>query len=213
MAEHGAHARLLHRTMRDSRLTRSRRHGRGLIARAMGASAASSPSKCCRPTQVDLDRRQRFVQEAQAASALNHPNIVHIYGIESDTGQDCIVMEYVDGRTLDDAMRAKRLTIREALDYALQIADALASAHAAGIVHRDVRPGNIMVTAKGLVKVLDFGVAKLVADPDPQNTTRTMAPKTSSSGPRRTCRPNRRRGGRSMREAISFRSASSSTKC
>jgi Tol biopolymer transport system component/predicted Ser/Thr protein kinase len=126
---------------------------------------------------IDPDRRQRFVQEAQAASALNHPNIVHIYGIESDAGQDCIAMEYVDGRTLDDVVRSKRLTIRDALDYAVQIADALASAHAAGIVHRDIKPGNIMVTAKGLIKVLDFGLAKLTHS-DFQDSTRTMAPQT-----------------------------------
>jgi len=83
--------------------------------------------------RIDLERRQRFVQEAQAASALNHPNIVHIYGIESGTGagHDCIVMEYVDGRTLDQVVRTKRPSIREALDWAVQIADALAAAHAA----------------------------------------------------------------------------------
>jgi Tol biopolymer transport system component/predicted Ser/Thr protein kinase len=126
---------------------------------------------------ADMARRQRFVQEAQAASALNHPSIVHVYGIEPGAGGDCIVMEYVDGRTLDEVQRTTRPSIREALDYALQIADALAAAHAAGIVHRDIKPANIMVTAKGLVKVLDFGVAKL-ATIEPRNTTRTMPPKT-----------------------------------
>jgi serine/threonine protein kinase len=110
----------------------------------------------------DPDRKRRFVQEAKAASALNHPNIVTIHEIDSLDGVDFMVMEYVEGAPLDRLIPAKGLPIEQTLAYAVQIADALAAAHAAGIVHRDVKPGNIVVTPAGRVKVLDFGLAKLV---------------------------------------------------
>jgi serine/threonine-protein kinase len=108
------------------------------------------------------DKRRRFFQEAQAASALNHPNIVTIHDIVSDGEADCIVMEYIAGRTLADVIPNGGLRVPQALQYAIQIADALAAAHAAGIVHRDLKPGNIMLTESGRVKVLDFGLAKLM---------------------------------------------------
>src|SRR5438874_7685105 len=95
---------------------------------------------------ADPERKRRFVQEAKAASALNHPNIVHIYGIDTDSGLDFIAMEYVDGKTLSDVIGRQSLKTDEALHYAVQIADALATAHAAGIVHRDIKPSNIMVS-------------------------------------------------------------------
>ena len=101
------------------------------------------------------------MQEAKAASALNHPNIVHIYDIADADGVQFIAMEYVAGKTLDQLIGRKGLPLHETLKYAIQIADALAAAHAAGIVHRDLKPSNLMVTDKGLVKVLDFGLAKL----------------------------------------------------
>ena len=101
------------------------------------------------------------MQEAKAASALNHPNIVHIYDIAEADGIQFIAMEYVPGKTLDQLIGRKGLRLNEALKYAVQIADALAKAHSAGIVHRDLKPSNIMVTSDGLVKVLDFGLAKL----------------------------------------------------
>jgi len=109
----------------------------------------------------DPERKRRFVQEAKAASALNHPNIVHIYDISETDGIQFIAMEYVAGKTLDQLIGRKGLRLNEALKYAIQIADALAKAHAAGIIHRDLKPSNIMVTENGLVKVLDFGLAKL----------------------------------------------------
>jgi serine/threonine protein kinase len=109
----------------------------------------------------DSDRQSRFQQEAKAASALNHPNIVTIYEIDTEGEIAFIAMEYVDGRTLDQAIPQKGLRYSEALRYAVQLADALAAAHAAGIIHRDIKPANIMITGKGAVKVLDFGLAKL----------------------------------------------------
>jgi len=112
----------------------------------------------------DPDRRQRFVQEAKAASSLNHPNIIIVHDIASDRGLEFIVMEYVEGRTLDQLIGRKGLPLGEALGLAAQVADGLAKAHAAGIVHRDLKPTNIMVTADGRVKILDFGLAKLTED-------------------------------------------------
>ena len=110
----------------------------------------------------DSERRQRFVQEARAASALNHPNIVTIHDIRSDSGIDFIVMEHVGGRPLDEVIAGRPLRLNRALRYAIQIADALARAHEAGIVHRDLKPSNIIVSDEDVIKVLDFGLAKLI---------------------------------------------------
>ncbi len=110
---------------------------------------------------ADPDRKRRFVQEAKAASALNHPNIVHVYDIDQSEGADYIAMEYVEGKTLDQRIGHRGLPLNDALNYAVQIADALAKAHSTGIVHRDLKPTNIMVNEDGVVKVLDFGLAKL----------------------------------------------------
>jgi Tol biopolymer transport system component len=125
----------------------------------------------------DAVRKDRFVQEARAASALNHPNIVTVYDISTADGVDHIVMELVSGRTLEDVLSRRRLKLQEALKYAAQIAAALAAAHSAGIVHRDLKPANIMVTDAGVVKVLDFGLAKLTQPTDPNGNndqTRTQ---------------------------------------
>ncbi|MGC9973416.1 MAG: serine/threonine-protein kinase, partial [Bryobacteraceae bacterium] len=113
---------------------------------------------------ADADRRRRFIQEARAASALHHPSIVTIHDIDEADGAHFIVMEYVQGKTLNQLIGRKGLRLADALNYGVQVADALARAHRAGIVHRDVKPSNIMVDEHGLVKVLDFGLAKL-ADP------------------------------------------------
>src|SRR5947208_9056605 len=109
------------------------------------------------------DRMRRFVQEAKAASALNHPNIITIYEIdESDSGH-FIATEFIDGETLRERELKAPLRLGESLDIAAQIADALSAAHAAGIVHRDLKPENVMLRTDGIVKVLDFGLAKLTA--------------------------------------------------
>ncbi len=105
----------------------------------------------------------RLLREAQIASALNHPNIATIYGLEQDDGQQIIAMEYVQGPTLAERLRAGPLEVREALDISVQIADALGEAHANGVVHRDIKPANIILTPRGHPKVMDFGLAKLVS--------------------------------------------------
>ncbi len=109
----------------------------------------------------DPERRRRFIQEAQAASGLNHPNIITIHDIVNEPEGDYMVMEFVSGKTLVDLIPKGGLRAAQALKYSVQMADALSAAHAAGIVHRDLKPGNVMVTDSGLVKVLDFGLAKL----------------------------------------------------
>jgi serine/threonine protein kinase/tetratricopeptide (TPR) repeat protein len=128
------------------------------------------------------DRKLRFVQEAKAASALNHPNIITIYDISQEGGIDFIAMEYVEGETLAQMIAGKSLPLNDALAYAVQIAEAIAKAHAVGIVHRDLKPGNIMITHAGLVKVLDFGLAKLAESPQngASGLTRSMEPSTDA---------------------------------
>lgn len=117
--------------------------------------------KLLRPDIANTTRERRFIQEAKAASSLNHPNIVTIYEIFHSGEAACIAMEYVSGKTLEHVLEAGPMPLRKGLDCAVQIADALAKAHAAGIVHRDIKPSNIIVTDTGLVKILDFGLAKL----------------------------------------------------
>jgi predicted ATPase len=110
---------------------------------------------------ADRERMQRFVQEAQAASALNHPNILTVYEIQQADSVHFIATEFVDGETLERRIKRGCPTVAEALEFTIQIASALAAAHARGIVHRDVKPANIMLRGDGLVKLLDFGLAKL----------------------------------------------------
>src|SRR5437667_6224897 len=111
----------------------------------------------------DEDRLRRFEQEARAASALDHPNVCVIHEVgETADGRHFIVMEYVDGVTLRQHTTETRIKLGEGFDIAVQIASALTAAHAAGIVHRDIKPENIMLRRDGYVKVLDFGLAKLI---------------------------------------------------
>ncbi len=124
---------------------------------------------------ADPERRQRFIQEAKAASALHHPNIIVVHDVASDQGLDFIVMEFVPGATLDQLVGRKGLKLSEALGYAVQVADGLARAHAAGIIHRDLKPTNIMVTDEGLVKILDFGLAKLAEEAGPSREEATVS--------------------------------------
>jgi eukaryotic-like serine/threonine-protein kinase len=140
--------------------------GMGVVYKAVDSHLDRTAAiKVLSASAVSADREKRFVQEAKAASSLNHANIVTIYDIDTQEidGKPVryIAMEYVAGETLDHLIGRKGLRVRTALKYAVQIADALAAAHAAGIVHRDLKPSNVMVTPQGLVKVLDFGLAKL----------------------------------------------------
>jgi serine/threonine protein kinase/cytochrome c-type biogenesis protein CcmH/NrfG len=121
------------------------------------------------------DRVRRFVQEAKAASALNHPNILTIYEIDEIDSAQFIATEFIDGETLRVRMRSSKLKPVEALDIGIQVASALCATHEVGIVHRDIKPDNIMLRRDGIVKVLDFGLAKLTRE-RPNTTTDSLAP-------------------------------------
>lgn len=116
---------------------------------------------------TDEDRLRRFEQEARAASALNHPNIITIYEITKAAGSQVIATEFVEGETLRSRLSRSGLSLSESLNIAIQVADALSAAHKAGIIHRDIKPENIMLRPDGYVKVLDFGLAKLSEQASP----------------------------------------------
>jgi len=121
----------------------------------------------------DPERMARFEREAKLLASLNHPNIVTIYDIGQADGAEYIVMEDVAGKPLDELIPRNGMRLSLALKYAVQIADALARAHGAGIIHRDLKPSNVMVDEHGLVKVLDFGLAKLAETTGPEEETAT----------------------------------------
>ena len=110
---------------------------------------------------ADQDRMQRFAQEARAAAALNHPNILSIFDIGDEKGSPYVVSELLEGETLRERLRNGALSVRKAIEYGLQVARGLAAAHEKGIVHRDLKPENLFITSDGRVKILDFGLAKL----------------------------------------------------
>jgi serine/threonine protein kinase len=149
---------------RDSRL------GRDVAVKVLSAEFAA-----------DADRRKRFEQEARSASALNHSNIVTIYDIGSDESTIYIAMELIDGKTLREVLHAGALPTKRLLDLTFQMADGLAKAHAAGIVHRDLKPENVMVTKDGAVKILDFGLAKLLK-PQPEETSNLPTAQATQAG-------------------------------
>ena len=129
----------------------------------------------------DQDSLARFIREAKAASALNHPNIITIHDIGDAAGTYFIAYEFVDGRTLRDVARSAPLDAATAIDIGIQVASALADAHRAGIVHRDLKPENVMIRATGLVKLLDFGIARL-ARPAEADVTVTAMPGQTLGG-------------------------------
>ena len=141
-----------------------------LGAGGMGEVYRAEDTRLGRPVAVkvlpeelaqDKERLHRFVREARAASALNHANVAHIYEIGQSDGLHFIAMEYVEGQSLAQKMSGQPLELKEVLDIGIQAADALEEAHRKGITHRDIKPANLMITPKGQVKVLDFGLAKI----------------------------------------------------
>jgi hypothetical protein len=141
---------------RDSRL------GRDAAIKVLPAALAA-----------DADRLKRFEKEARSASSLNHPNIVTVYDLGSSEGVSWIAMERVEGETLRALLAGGPIPLRKLLPYATQVAEGLAKAHAGGIVHRDLKPENVMVTREGIVKILDFGLAKLTGAPESGELTQS----------------------------------------
>ncbi|MDD5565042.1 MAG: protein kinase, partial [Thermoanaerobaculaceae bacterium] len=149
---------------RDTRL------GRDVAIKVLPAQVASDPA-----------RLRRFEQEARAVAALDHPNILALHDVGTYQGSPFIVTELLEGDTLRDRLKAGRLTVRNSVETAVQIAQGLAAAHEKGIVHRDLKPANVFATKDGHVKILDFGIAKLTRpDPGPQATTVAPEPSTEA---------------------------------
>src|SRR3989454_8651576 len=113
-------------------------------------------------TISDEHARKRLVREARAAASLDHPHICSVYEVGEADGRSFIAMQYLEGESLDARIKRKPLDLKESLAIASQITDALAEAHSHGIVHRDIKPGNIMITTRGQAKVMDFGLAKVI---------------------------------------------------
>jgi serine/threonine protein kinase len=157
--------------------------GMGMVYKARDTQLNRSVAIKALPSDrlTDPERKRRFLTEAKATSALNHPNIVTVHGITQEHDTDFIVMEYVSGKTLDQVIGYKGLPLKQAVKYGLAIADAVSAAHLAGIIHRDIKPSNIMITEQGRVKVLDFGLAKLV-EPDQPAEKGLTEPLTTKAG-------------------------------
>jgi len=157
------------------------RGGMGVVYRALDTQLDRVVAiKILRADVVaDRDRKRRFIQEAKSASSLNHPGIVTIYQIGAKGETDFIAMEFVAGRSLDSVINKHPLPAGDAVRYGIATAGALAAAHEAGLIHRDLKPANVMVTEKGQIKILDFGLAKLVErETDPAGATVTRGPAT-----------------------------------
>ena len=144
------------------------RGGMGIVYKAKDIKLKRNVALKFLPTELMQDKqaKARFFQEAQAAAALNHPNICIIHEVDEADDQIFIVMEFIEGQTLKDRIASRALEIDEAVKIVTQIGEGLKEAHAKGIVHRDIKPANIMLTDKGTAKVMDFGIAKLAAGVD-----------------------------------------------
>jgi serine/threonine-protein kinase len=162
--------------------------GMGVVLRARDTALQRDVALKLLPDHFaqDAERLARFQREAQVLAALNHSNIAQIYGLESATTSPCIVMEFVEGETLQERLKRGPIPLDEALKIAAQIAAALEAAHEKGIIHRDLKPANIKVKANGQVKVLDFGLAKAfsssgAADDDLSNSPTMSAVSTNAA--------------------------------
>ena len=142
--------------------------GMGVVYEAEDTRLARHVALKFIPEEMAKDKKSldRFVREARAASQLNHPGICTIHDIDDNEGHPFIVMEKLEGYSLKDILRTKRMEVDEILDVGIQAADALAASHAKGIIHRDIKPANIFVAQNGQTKILDFGLAKIVHDPN-----------------------------------------------
>jgi len=142
--------------------------GMGVVYEAEDTRLARHVALKFIPVEMASDRKSldRFVREARAASQLNHPGICTIHDIEDNDGHPFIVMEKLEGTSLKDLMRNRKMDVDEILDIGIQVADALAASHAKGIIHRDIKPANVFVSQNGQTKILDFGLAKIVHDPN-----------------------------------------------
>jgi len=151
--------------------------------------------KFCSSGRGDAKLRASLLKEARAASSLSHPNIAHIYEfVENPGGEPFIAMELVSGASLRRILGERELSVEETLKVATGVASALAEAHRHGVIHRDIKPGNIQITSAGEVKVLDFGIARTPAARAPGERTVEAATQTLEASPERrsTCRPNKR---------------------
>jgi serine/threonine protein kinase len=158
--------------------------GMGVLYRAIDLKLRRQVAiKVLRPDLLSHpDIRERFIREARAASALNHPGIVTVYEIDTDSDIDFIAMEYVKGRTLDELISPEGLPIESVTEYALQMAEALRVAHEEGIVHRDLKPANVMITEGGNAKILDFGIAKRLYPSEGKDTGTPIETQITQAG-------------------------------
>jgi serine/threonine protein kinase/tetratricopeptide (TPR) repeat protein len=162
--------------------------GMGVVYKAQDTKLRRTVALKFLPSQISESREEksRFIHEAQAASALSHPNVTTIYGIEENPEGDFIVMEYVEGRTLKEIVEKETLSIKEVLDIGIQVCEGLTAAHEKGVVHRDIKSGNIMLTSRGQVKIMDFGlaiqkgIARITQTPSTLGTVAYMSPEQAS---------------------------------